>query len=650
MFHPRNHPRPCHVDVLACLCVAWAAASAGASANEGAAQAATDAFGTSIGRESIGLYSAERVRGFSPVDAGNVRLDGLYFDQVWELPPTLLASTRVRVGLSTLGFVFPAPTGIVDQQWRRAEATDASSMEVYLDTWGTRGVDVSLARRLDDTGQWSWTGGWSTARTAYVNGTVSMGHAGGGALWWRPGAGTEAMAFATMNRVPYDEIGTVVTAANATLPPLPSPRRFDGPSWARYEARAHNVGVTLRHDVSTAWQVRAGVFRSQADDLRGFANLLLDVDAAGRGQRVVVADPPSRYRSDSGELRLTRRWAFDDMQHRMHLQFTGRDRRHRSGGSDDIDYGSQVQGQRFEPPLPTFNFGPQTNDAVRQFGVGLAYEGRVRRALEWNAGVQRSGYRKRVDAPSVALATTAANPWLGYANLAWHSSQRVAWYAGYTKGLEESGTAPENAINRNQALPAVLTRQVDAGVRWQMREGLKLVAGFFDVRKPYTNLDSQQRFTRLGDVRHQGLEASLSGDVSSSLRVVAGVVAMDPRVSGTSAAAERVGVRPVGQAERLVKLDLVWRPSGAPERASFDLGWVHQSRVPATSDNAVWLPAFNELNLGLRVQLPTGAAEPSQLRLALTNALDARNLELRGAGAYALRRTRLLTVTWMVDW
>ena len=42
----------------------------------------SDAFGRSVGNEKSGLYTAEDVRGFNPVDAGNVRLEGLYFDQV----------------------------------------------------------------------------------------------------------------------------------------------------------------------------------------------------------------------------------------------------------------------------------------------------------------------------------------------------------------------------------------------------------------------------------------------------------------------------------------------------------------------------------------------------------------------------------------
>jgi iron complex outermembrane receptor protein len=43
-----------------------ATAATGARAAENAVRSAGDAFGTSIGRETIGLYNAGNVRGFSP--------------------------------------------------------------------------------------------------------------------------------------------------------------------------------------------------------------------------------------------------------------------------------------------------------------------------------------------------------------------------------------------------------------------------------------------------------------------------------------------------------------------------------------------------------------------------------------------------------
>ena len=77
--------------------------------------AASDAFGTSIGNETIGLYRESNVRGFSPITAGNRRIEGLYFDLGGNgLTPRWTSRSVVRVGLPSLNYPFPAPSGIVD--------------------------------------------------------------------------------------------------------------------------------------------------------------------------------------------------------------------------------------------------------------------------------------------------------------------------------------------------------------------------------------------------------------------------------------------------------------------------------------------------------------------------------------------------------
>ena len=48
-----------------------------------------------------------------------------------------------------------------------------------------------------------------------------------------------------------------------------------------------------------------------------------------------------------------------------------------------------------------------------------------------------------------------SDPWLYNGTVAVFPTHAVALYAGYARGLEESGTPPPNAANRNQALPAI---------------------------------------------------------------------------------------------------------------------------------------------------------------------------------------------------
>src|SRR5687767_10325529 len=62
---------------------------------ENAVKAAEDAFGVTIGRETLGLYTTTSVRGFSPTAAGNARINGLYFDQVWALNARLRSATTI---------------------------------------------------------------------------------------------------------------------------------------------------------------------------------------------------------------------------------------------------------------------------------------------------------------------------------------------------------------------------------------------------------------------------------------------------------------------------------------------------------------------------------------------------------------------------
>ncbi|MFY7864671.1 TonB-dependent receptor domain-containing protein [Roseateles sp.] len=621
-----------------------------AQANDAAVQAANDAFGTSIGRETIGLYTSSSVRGFSPTAAGNVRVEGLYFDQVWGISARLRESSRVRVGLSAQGFAFPAPTGIVDYSLRRPHEDGRSSGQLMLtaDSWGAQFLDLDFNQSLAE-GKAALTGGMSLGLPEYPNGTKGQYGTGSLAFWWRPQAGTEAMVFVSAIDTPFDRTGPQVSSAGAELPPLGEQRKFKGPDWASYRGTGRNYGGLLRHAFDAQWQLRAGLFHSEFDDRAGFSNLLLNMRPDGTAQRLIIADAPSKIASDSGELRLS--WAFSPAPwaQRLHLQLAGRARDRRLGDSQTFDYGRMSQTEVFQPPEPVFNFSAkQSVDEVRQSWLGLAYELRWAQQLELNAGLQKTHYRKRVSRPEQAMAETSDAPLLYNLSAAWHWSPTLAFYAGLTHGLEESGVAPGNASNRNQAMPAIKTSQHDAGLRWQLHPKMKLVAGVFEVSKPYYNLDAKQLFTELGEVRHRGVEISLNGQPAPEWQLVGGAVLMQPRVLGEGVRLGRVGARPVGQPERVFKLNAVWRPA-ALGGLSLDAGLNHTGAMPATRDNRVELPAGTELDLGLRWPFQLGA-QPSALRLLLSNALNRRSYELRGSGSYAERPGRLLALTVDTRW
>lgn len=615
-------------------------------ASENVVTEAEDAFGFSVGRESIGLYSSSNVRGFSPLAAGNVRIEGLYFDPYLTLMSRLRRSTTIRVGLSAQGFPFPSPTGIVDYSFRKPGESASLSASVGGDSYGNASLELDAALPLAGK-RLSLAGGAQFSRNSFVDGISSWSHNEALALRWRPSDAIEVIPFWQRSEVIDDEAAPVYVPAGDVLPPQPHRRRYRGPRWSDYDSVAGLQGILAYVAPAPDWLVRAGFFRSLYDDRSSFAHLFTDVTADGKADRLIIADPRSRFVSLSGELRVTRSFADGDRLHIVHASFRARDRRQRYGGSAFLDYGPTHIDADFTAPEPGFDFGEQAFDRVRQWTAGLAYEGRWRGVGELSFGLSRSNYRKSVELPGLAPAATRRRPWIYNATAAVYLGPGLTAFAGYTRGLEESGIAPVNATNRNEPLPAILTRQVDAGLRYKLDDGLTLIAGVFDLRKPYYNLDASGRFDLLGDIVNRGIETSISGKINTRLSVVAGGVFLRPRVTGDGVSLGRVGRRPVGVADSFIDLNVDWQIPWS-SAVSLDFGVARTGAIPATRNGLVRLPARTTVDLGGRYRFRLGG-RAAVLRLSVSNLTDEDGFELRGAGSYALAAGRTVSAYLTAD-
>jgi iron complex outermembrane receptor protein len=511
-------------------------------ATENAVRAASDGFGVSVGRETIGIYSASEVRGFSPTRAGNVRIEGLYFDQVWGLTSRIRRSTTIRVGLSAFGFDFPAPTGIVDYNFRKPGDTASLAALVDANSYGAAGAEADATIPLIKD-RLSLGVGAGVYRNAFYNATDSLQHIGAVSLKVTPVDGVEIIPFWARSDIYGDEAGPIYIPQGDFRPPRVPRRRYFGPDWARYRGVATNYGAFGSATLGNGWEVRGGLFRSLFDDARAFTNLILDVTLDGRGTQLIIADPPSNLASTSGELRLSNGFSEGPRVHRFTVSLRGRDRGQSFDGGQRIDLGPVRIGEVLNPPKPDFAFGSQARDSVRQWFAGLAYQGQWASIGELTLGLSHSDYRKRVDQPVFGTVSTRATPLLYNAGVAVTAVPKLAIYASHTRGLEESGVAPAFALNRNEALPAIITRQSEAGLRYQITQDMRLVAGVFDLRKPYFDLDVDNVFRALGSVRNRGIELSLSGKVTPGLSMALGVVLLDPRLTGEGVRLGRLGRR-----------------------------------------------------------------------------------------------------------
>ena len=620
-------------------------AATGSRSDENAVRQAGDAFGASIGREVIGIYNQQNVRGFSPVAAGNVRIDGLYFDPV--IPPSTRISrtTTIRVGLSALGSPFPAPTGLVDFGFRRPGKQAAARVLLAADGWGTLNAEVDAVLPVGD--RLSLGMGASLRSESGMDATRETSVGGTLIASWNPAPGITLIPFVSALHQLLDDHRLSFQTAGEFLPPLLPRRQRFGPDWVNGSGLDVNAGVLADWQLAPQWLLRAGLFRSSRTRDRQMTSLVRGLQPDRTGSQRVIVDPRLDFAAVSGEVRLTRQIDEGPRRHQIHLAVRGRSGNRRFGGSDILELGAVQIDTPSVVPEPAFNFGRQQFDDVKQVTGGIAYEGRWLGVGEIAAGLQWTDYKKRIDLPSGGVQATDDRLLLYNITVSANITDALVVYAGTVNGLEESGVAPGNAANRNEALPAIRTRQFDAGLRLAITDQIKLVAGVFDITKPYFNLDAANRFDVLGDVVNRGVEASIAGPLTRSLSIVAGGVWLWPRVSAPGALPGRIGVRPVGAIGQRVEFSADWRPPFAPG-LSFDTRVAHRSSETATVNNSVAVPGRTVIDMGGRYRFRL-AGKNALLRVAATNLFDIQGYDVRAAAAYGPIPGRLLQAYVTID-
>jgi iron complex outermembrane receptor protein len=577
--------------MVALACVAAAGPAVSQRTDNNATTAAEDAFGKSVGDQSIGIYSAGDVRGFSPADAGNLRIEGLYFDQQANLRDRLTADSTIRVGLSAQSYPFPAPTGIADYSLRRPGKAFLASIGLNYGPWESKGAELDLQVPIigDTLGV---AGGGGFYRGGNPQGTTPKFWTAGIIGRWAPAPGVEILPFWGHMSDHDEETSPIIFSSGPFLPKKFDRNAFLGQPWADYKIQEDNYGVVaLAHPAKL--DVRLGIFRSVNAIDQSPADILFDTDRTGAvGRRLVVIEKNDRYASTSGELRVAGGFETGPIHHTLIGSVRARAQDRRYGGAAVIDLGPSRSDRPDFRPEPATPQGPKTTDRVRQVTGGLGYQAKWKDVGELSLGLQKTRYTKAITDPDPAIhfPESKASPWLPSATAALYITPKLIAYAGFTRGLEESPVAPTEAVNLNEAPPAIRTEQKDAGIRWSISPRVTAVLGVFDVSKPYFNLDPGLRFRRLGMIRNRGVEFSMAGQVAKGVSLVVGNVMVNSRVSGEEVDRGLIGKKPVASFVRHTIASIDYRlPFYQP--LSFDLFFEATSKRVADAANSYYIPA-----------------------------------------------------------
>ena len=539
------------VPVAVATLFATLPASAQQHADDNPITSAQDAYGLTLGLKSVGLYSPGLVRGFSPETAGNVRIDGMYFDLQGGPSNRVIDGSTIRVGITEIGYAFPAPTGIVDFDLRQpggdtASATIIANVGPY-EAWGVS-VDGSIPLIGSTLVLPIGVGSQITTQTPFGSypGYTARATSFGATPQWQPNNRIKVRALFDWQDTRDAKTFPLYFTAGDYLPP-PIPQTYQGQNWALNRNLTMNMGGLADVRLNDAWSLKAGLFRSTSDNPSSFADLYTNILPGGQSEHVVVGYPDQIGSSTSGEVRLTGSFTTGDWRHELIFMTRGRDTATRYGGEDAVDLGPAVIGIPVQLPEPDFTYSPRAIDRAQLWSIGAAYHVDWRNLAELETGIQKENYHEGVIAPGLPQSEVAAEPLRAYANAAYAILPRLTVYAGYTQGLEGSGVAPSTAQNSGAVLPASLTWQVDSGVRYVLTPKLKLIAGVFELQKPYFNFDSHNIDRELGAQQAKGAEFSIAGEPFEHLNINVGVLVDRVGITGPDLAAEGVGSVAVGQ-------------------------------------------------------------------------------------------------------
>ena len=621
-------------------------------ASENVTTQSSDAFGKAVGNEKSGLYTTDDVRGFNPVDAGNVRLEGLYFDQVDRISTRLIDSSTICVGPAAQRYPFPAPTGLVDYSLNVPRGRTSRSVTLDNGSSNALGLGGSIEFKQPLAGDRLGVSAGFGFRDAHRSeGGTEQVRTFGGSLAWRPAPGRELLLFAGDFRIRSDEAHPTLFLAGTAGPPRLERGLDLSPSWTARNSDTWLWGGIGKIALGPGLRLESGLFYTRRDLHTSFADLYTGVrsDGTTTGHRI-VADAGSFDASLSGETRLVRQWQHGALSQQVTLSLRGRHKVRRFGGTASFQFGPSSLLANANLPEPAYTIGPKNRDRVDQLSYGVAWSLVSTHGFTLDAGLSKSSYTKAIDFAD----PLASDPVTRDRPLTWNvaGSLTVAkgfsLYAGSTQGQEEALIAPDVAINRAEAPPAIHTRQIEAGAKLTLGPRLTLIGGAFLITKPYYNLDTGLRYRQLGSLTNRGVELSLTGQLVPGFNVVGGLLLLDPKISGEAVSSGQIGPRPLGQVRRHAVVNFDWRPRGGKSPLSFDLALESFSSRVGNRANTLSAAPRTTVNFGARYRFKLGPGT-FLLRPQVQNLFDNYGWQVSTSGGWTYTAPRAVTLQLVAD-
>ncbi|MEN5148301.1 TonB-dependent receptor [Pseudomonas orientalis] len=114
------------------------------------------------------------------------------------------------------------------------------------------------------------------------------------------------------------------------------------------------------------------------------------------------------------------------------------------------------------------------------------------------------------------------------------ATDKLSLYANYMEGLSQGKVAPSTSINEDEIFPPFISRQIEAGAKYDAG-AFAVTAAVFRIRQPAYETNATSRvFGPNGKRQNNGMELSVFGEPLKGFRLLGGVMVIDSELTHTT--------------------------------------------------------------------------------------------------------------------
>ena len=576
-----------------------------------------------------GYWDFLTVRGFVIDNRTNYRREGLPISAETTIPLDNKERVEILKGTSGLQAGVSAPGGLVNYVVKRP--TDETLREARLQFTERRSLlaAVDLGGRFGPQDAYGYRLNLATESlrplTRNLDGNRNLAAL---ALDWRANADTlvEAEVEASRKHQPSQQAFSLL---GDRLPPPVDPRlNLNNQPWSQpsdFQALTGSVRLTQQIDADWRWSAQLGSQRLKSNDRIAYA---FGCSAENRYDRFCSDGSFDLYDYRSEDEYRTQQAARADLRgtvawggitHELGFGLLASQlRNHFQPQAYNWVGTGTVDGLSVVPPDPT-PADPNTNRDERSLEFALTDTMRFSpRATLW-LGLRHTRLSRdsiRTDGRRATHYTQGiTTPWVA---LSYRLTPALQAYASYGEGVESQvvPNKPSQYLNAGQALPALKSRQWEAGLKGgEEREGaLGWQIALFRIQHPMSNLDACARLGLSpclgqydGEAIHRGVEASAHWK-HGPWQLGASATLLDARREGSLIEPETNGQRPTNVPRAVLRAQASWQAAEVPGLSLAAL-LAHEGPRQVLPDGSMTLPGWTTVDASLRYQTRAGTTQ-----------------------------------------